>query len=80
MAVYHVNLTGNMTDSTVVHRKPRIKYSPTYIGHIYVPNVAYISPISVPYFIKIKVIFQLLEIGEKFKKSDPPPQSKLVYI
>ena len=51
-----------------------------HIKAIYVPNVAYISPIPVPYIIKIKVIFQLFEFGKNLKNSDPPPQSKLVYI
>ena len=41
-----------------------------------VPNIAYISPISVPYIIKIKAIFQLLEFGENLKNSDPPPLVK----
>ena len=35
MAVYHVNLTGNLTDSTVVHRKPRKKYRPVYMYQLY---------------------------------------------
>ena len=39
------------------------------IGHIYVPNVAYISPISVPYIVKIKVIFLLFEFGKNVKNS-----------
>ena len=53
-----------------------------HIYAIYVPNVAFISPISVPYIIRIRVIFQLVEFGKKLKNSDPPPppQSKLVYI
>ena len=50
-----------------------------YIGQN-VPNVAYISPISVPYIIKLKVIFQLFEFRKNLKKSDHPPQSKLAYI
>ena len=28
LAVYHVNLTGNLTDSNAVHRKPRENYRP----------------------------------------------------
>ena len=51
----------------------------SYIGHI-VPDVAYISQISVPFVIKINVIFQLFESGKNLKNSDPPPQSKWVYI
>ena len=47
---------------------------------IYVPNVAYISPISVPFIIKIKVIFLLFEFGKNVKNSDPPPRLKVVYI
>ena len=47
---------------------------------IYVPNVAHITPILVPYIIKSKVRFQLFEFGKKLKKMDPPPQSKLASI
>ena len=50
-----------------------------YRSYIYEPNVANISPITVP-VIKIKVIFLLIEFGKNVKNSDPPPQVKLVYI
>ena len=43
-----------------------------HIQAIYVANVTYISPISVPYMIKIRAIFQLIEFGKNLKNSDPP--------
>ena len=51
-----------------------------YFLTIYVPNVPYISPISVPYIIKVKVILLLFEFGKNVKNSDPPPLVKVVYI
>ena len=47
-----------------------------YRSYIYEPNVANISPITVP-VIKIKVIFLLIEFGKNVKNSDPPPQVKV---
>ena len=40
---------------------------------MYVLYDAYISPISVPHIIKMRVIFQLFEFGKCLKNSDPPP-------
>ena len=35
LAVYHINITGNLTDSTMVHGKPRIKSRPPIQDHLH---------------------------------------------
>ena len=52
----------------------------SYISHIYVPNVDYISPISHTYITIIKSIFQSFEFGEKKWIQDPAPHIRIVYI
>ena len=66
---------------TLAKKVPKPYQNGDYFIHIkaivYLPIVAYISPISVANIVKIKVIFQLHELRKNLKICTPlPPHSK----
>ena len=62
---------------TLAKKVPKPYQNGDYFIHIkaivYLPIVAYISPISVANIVKIKVIFQLHELRKNLKICTPPP-------